>query len=96
MPGILFVAEPIVTVEFFGLARHRAGRAELSVPGRTVAELARGVEATCPRLGVLLSEHGTLSPQYLFSIDGNRFTDDAGTIVPVGGRLLILGADAGG
>jgi sulfur-carrier protein len=90
------VGEPTATVELFGLARHRAGRAELTVTGRTIAELARRVGAECPGLGGLITDHGLLSGQYLFSLDGERFIDDPAVVVPTGSRLLILGADAGG
>jgi molybdopterin converting factor small subunit len=42
-----------VVVEFFGMVRHRAGRAELSVRAATVRELLDAVSASCPRLADL-------------------------------------------
>ena len=89
------MAEPTVTVELFGLARHRAGRAELAVRGRTVGDVAQQVASDCPGLGSLIAG-GVLSRQYLFTLDGDRFIDDPAAVVPAGSRLLILGADAGG
>jgi len=85
-----------VTVEFLGMARHRAGRPEVRVRARSVAELLRAVMAECPRLDGLLSNTGALSRHYLISFDGERFVDDPAEAVPVGGRVLILGADPGG
>jgi molybdopterin converting factor small subunit len=90
------MAEPRVTVELLGLARHRAGRAEVIVAGRTVADLLRAVVRACPGLGGILQEDGRVSRQYLVSLDGERFIADPGVDVPAGGRLLILGADPGG
>ena len=85
-----------VTVEFLGMARHRAGRAGLCAGGRTVAEVLRSVGDQCPGLTGLVSETGDLSRQYLVSFDGERFVDDPAEPVPLGCRVLILGADAGG
>jgi hypothetical protein len=90
------MAESRVTVELLGLARHRAGRAEVLVAGRTVAELLRAVGRACPGLGGILQDDGQVSPQYLVSLDGERFVADPAVAVPAGGRLLILGADPGG
>jgi molybdopterin converting factor small subunit len=90
------VTVPVVTVEFLGMARHRAGRSELSAAGRTVAELLVAVVRACPKLGGLFTESGAVSRQFLISIDGQRFTDDPNEVIPTGCRLLIFGADAGG
>lgn len=88
-------AEPVL-VEFFGTARARARRADLCAVGRTVADILGDVMARCPGLAGLLTEDGRLSRRYLVSFDGERFADDPDEPVPIGCRLLILGADAGG
>lgn len=85
-----------VTVELFGIARHRAGCSMLIAEGRTVSDLLRAVVRACPRLDELLAADGTLSRRYLVSIDGERFVADPNEEIPAGSRLLILGADAGG
>jgi hypothetical protein len=90
------VDEPPVTVEFLGMARHRAGCAELSAAGRTVGDLLGAVMAQCPRLTGLVSDTGELSRHYLISLDGERFVSDTADPVSPGCRLLILGADPGG
>jgi sulfur-carrier protein len=94
--GILSANIPRVTVELFGIARHRAGLAELFAEGRTVGQLLQAVALTCPGLRGLMNADGTLSRQYLVSVDGERFVADPDEEFPSGSRLLILGADAGG
>jgi sulfur-carrier protein len=84
-----------VTVEFFGVPRLRAGRAELHVPAGTAGEVLAAVEQACPGLGGLIRA-GRLSPFYLLSIDGRSFVADLGQQVGPGERLLLLSADAGG
>ena len=41
----------MVTVEFFGVPRQRAGRAELTVSANTIAEVLAAVRARLPRIG---------------------------------------------
>jgi molybdopterin converting factor small subunit len=84
-----------VTVEFFGIPRHRAGRAELAVPAGTVAELLAAIERACPALAGLVRD-GRVSPHYLLSLDGRRFLTDLQQPVRPGERVLLLSADAGG
>lgn len=90
------MTQSTVTVELLGLARHRAGRAEVSAVGRTVGELLRSVRGACPGLRDLLAADGSVSRHYLVSVDGERFVDDPTESLPAGSRLLILGADPGG
>jgi hypothetical protein len=85
-----------VTVELLGMARHRSGRSELTVPGHTVADIAHGVVMACPALAGIISAEGVLSRHYLFCLDGGPFIDDPTITIPAGCRLVIFGADAGG
>jgi molybdopterin converting factor small subunit len=84
-----------VTVEFFGVPRLRAGRAELTVEARTVAEVLAAVERACPGLAGLV-QAGRLAPHYLLSINGQRFVTDGADPLKPGERVLLLSADAGG
>jgi len=86
----------LVTVEFYGVPRQRAGRAELSVAARTVAELLEAVERACPGLAGLRRPDGRLAGHYLLSIDGRQFVTDVGQELRTGDRVLLLSADAGG
>ena len=94
--GILSADRASVTVELFGVARQRAGRAELMAEGRTVGALVKNVVHSCPGLANLLNADGSLSRQFLVSVDGERFIGNLDEEFPAGSRLLILGADAGG
>jgi molybdopterin converting factor small subunit len=85
-----------VTVEFFGIPRQRAGRPELAVPQGTVADVLADIEKACPGLAGLLQSDGRLSPHYLLSINGRRFTTGLEQRLAPGDRLLLLSADAGG
>jgi hypothetical protein len=85
-----------VIVEFYGIPRLRAGRAELAVsPGSASVVLAE-VVARCPGLSDLLTAEGRLSPHYLLSLDGGAFVTTLAEELPAGTRLLILSADPGG
>ncbi len=86
----------LVTIEFYGIPRQRAGRAELTVPAGTVTELLTSVERACPGLAGLRQADGRLSPHYLLSIDGQQFVADVDQALRPGERLHLLSADAGG
>jgi molybdopterin converting factor small subunit len=85
-----------VTVEFYGVPRQRAGRAELTVTAGTVAEVLAAVEAACPGLAGLRRPDGRLAPHYLLSVEGRQFVTDARQPLRPGDRVLLLSADAGG
>lgn len=90
------MSEPTVIVELFGIVRQRAGTAEVAAHGGTIGELLQSVGRVCPKLDDLFAADGSLSRRYLVAIDGERFTLDPTESIPVGARVLILGADAGG
>jgi molybdopterin converting factor small subunit len=87
---------PTITVEFFGVPRQRAGRAELTVAATTLAQVVEAIEKACPRLMGLRGMDGRLAKHYLLSVDGQRFVRDFSEELPSGSRLLLLSADAGG
>jgi hypothetical protein len=86
----------LVTVEFYGVPRQRAGRAEMPIMAGTVAELLAVVERDCPGLAGLRRSDGRLAAHYLLSIDGRQFVTDMGQVLRPGDRVLLLSADAGG
>ena len=89
-------ARPVVTVEFYGVPRQRAGRAELEVAARTIGELLEAVEHACPGLAGLRRPDGRLTAHYLLSVEGRQFVSDVRQEVRPGDRVLLLSADAGG
>jgi molybdopterin converting factor small subunit len=84
------------TVEIFGVPRQRAGCAEATVHGETVATILAELELGFPGLRGLRCPDGSLSPHYLLSLDGVRFLTDPNERLEPGSRLLLLSADAGG
>jgi molybdopterin converting factor small subunit len=92
------MSEPagLVTVEFYGVPRQRAGRAELAVAARTVGDLLEAVERACPGLTGLRRPDGRLAAHYLLSVEGRQFVTDVRQEVQPGDRVLLLSADAGG
>ena len=90
------MSAPAVTVEFFGVPRLRAGRKELTVSAVTAGEALAAVMDACPTLTGLREPDGRLAPQYLLSLDGERFLTDLAEPLRPGDRLLLLSADAGG
>jgi molybdopterin converting factor small subunit len=83
-----------VKVEFYGLARLRAGRAELWVEANTLGAALAAADAACP--GLRCVRDAAVSSEYLVSLGGTRFTGDLSERLPAGGCVLLLGADAGG
>jgi hypothetical protein len=84
-----------VVVEFYGIPRQRAGRANLAVQARTIAEALQAAERACPPLAGLMQQ-GTLAPHLALSIDGRVFTHELERRLTSGERILLMSADAGG
>lgn len=90
------VADPeLVTVEFYGIPRRRAGRAEVTVRAGTVAEVLLAAARVCPGIANLIEEQAT-RPHCLLSINGQRFVSDLQERLRPGDHVLLLSADVGG
>ena len=85
-----------VTIEFYGVPRQRAGRAELAVEADSARTALVRIAEACPGLGPLLGPGGELLPQYRLAIDAERFLIDLSEPLSAGTRLLLMSADAGG
>jgi sulfur-carrier protein len=89
-----------IRVEFFGIARQRAGRAALDIElgddaptlGRVLAAIGRDV----PEFARDCLASGTLVSTLAANLDGRQFVSDPTTPIHDGQALLILSADAGG
>jgi molybdopterin converting factor small subunit len=85
-----------VRVEFYGVVRHRAGIAGLTVSGETLGDVVRAIRAACPALASICRADGRLETGTLANLDGLRFVTDPDTPIRQGGVVLILSADVGG
>ena len=93
--------EPMaIRVEFFGIARQRAGVSELSLElpagEARFADALRALASKLPALGQELVVDGRLHDSLTANLDGARFVSDPATPIRDGQCLLILSADAGG
>jgi len=87
---------PVVTIEFYGIPRARAGRKDVVVSAATAGEALAEASKECPNLAGLFQSDGRLSPHYLLSLDGQCFVTDLAHVMHSGDRLLLLSADVGG
>ena len=88
-----------IHVEFFGVARQRAGVAAVEIPAVGPIRLAAVLALLSERFPALADEcieSGRLRRGYIGNIDGNRFVNASDTSLEVGSTLLIMPADAGG
>jgi molybdopterin-guanine dinucleotide biosynthesis protein A len=92
----LVLGAPRVVVEFFDVARLRAGRASCDVRAANLGEAVVAAAAECPGLAVDVVRGGALSPHFRANLRGERFIDDPATPLRDGDRVLLLSAQAGG
>lgn len=89
-----------VRFEFLGLARQRAGRAdiELRLEGgpTSLAEVLDALAQQLPELGRELWTEGRLAAHWTLCLDGAVFVRNPATPVRDGQCLWVMSADAGG
>ncbi len=88
-----------IHVEFFGVARQRAGVAAVDIPAGGPLRLATVLALLSERFPALADEcfeRGRLRRGYICNVDGNRFVNASETSLDAGSTLLIMPADAGG
>jgi len=90
------MSEPSIRVEFYGIARQRAGVAEINLNAETLATACRRLRERLPAFAESCLQGDALKPGYLASINGRTFTTDPETTLTPGDSLLILSSDAGG
>jgi sulfur-carrier protein len=92
----------LVTVEFFGIPRQRAGLAvlEVSLPDcegfATLADILKVLAAELPGFARDCVMENRLREGYIANVSGQRFIADPAAKITQGDTLLILSADAGG
>lgn len=87
---------PPVRVEFFDVARIRAGVASADVTGATLGEALAAAARALPGLVPGIVRDGALAPQVRASLGGERFVEDPLTPLVPGDAVLLLSAQAGG
>jgi molybdopterin converting factor small subunit len=86
-----------ITVEFYGVPRERAGKAEATVTGAgRLGDVLVELGASLPRWAETCLEGDRLRPGYVANVNGERFISDPDIALWPGDRLLIMAADAGG
>lgn len=86
----------MVRVEFYGMARQRAGVTSLDVQAANLQEVFAALNRQLPHFADVCLHNGRLRPDYLANINGRQFTSDLNTSLEDGDAVLILSADAGG
>lgn len=88
-----------IRVEFFGVARQRAGTAAAVVPVEgavTLGFLLGWLAREFPQWADECLEGDRLRPGYIANVDGDRFVRDVAQRLEDEACLLIMSADAGG
>lgn len=84
-------------VEFFGVARLRAGMEKVELQGaRSLADALKALEDHVPALVPTVIEHGRLQPFYALAVNGTIVPKASEWALSPGDALMILSADAGG
>lgn len=86
----------MVTIELYGVARLRAGRTEVEVEARSLAEALAALGAACPVLVPAVVAGERLAPSWMVALNGAQITADPATPLADGDRLVLVSADAGG
>lgn len=85
-----------VDVEFYGMARQRAGVESIRVQAGTLREVLRSLGERLPGFAEDCLKDGRLKSGYLANVNGRAFTSDPTTPLSDGDCVLILSTDTGG
>jgi len=85
-----------VRVEFYGIARRRAGVESMDVDAACLSEMVDRLTACLPQLAESCFDGQRLRSGYLANINGRNFTSDPDAPLKDGDCVMILSADAGG
>lgn len=86
----------MITIEFFGVPRLRAGRRSVSVDASTLAAALGELRRVCPALGGSVVVGERIHPAYRLCLNDREFVADPQTQLADGDVLLLLAADVGG
>ncbi|MCA9075357.1 MAG: MoaD/ThiS family protein [Planctomycetaceae bacterium] len=85
-----------ITVEFFGLARKRAGVASIEIDAHTIGTAFDVLESLLPKWADACLDDGHLKRSFLANVNSRTFVNDRNQPLQDGDHLLILAADVGG
>jgi len=85
-----------VTVEFFGIARQRAGAARVEIDAANIGEAFDRLTLEYPRWADACLADGRLKPLFLANLNSRTFVTNRNQRLRDGDHLLILAADVGG
>lgn len=85
-----------ITVEFFGIARKRAGLASIEIDAESVGAALDILARRLPHWADACLDQGHLKKSFLANINGQAFVRDREHWLDDGDHLLILTADVGG
>ena len=83
-------------MEFYDVARARAGTDRIEVEAATLAEALAESARRCPGLVPDIVKDGALCPHWRASLNGREFVVDPATPLEPGDCVLLLSALAGG
>ena len=86
----------MIRVEFFDVARARAGTASVDVEASTLDEALRAAAAACPGLVPEIVQDGRLAEHWRASLNGREFLEAGDAPLEPGDAVLILSALVGG
>jgi molybdopterin converting factor small subunit len=86
----------MITIEFFGVPRLRAGTRCIRLEAESLATALRGLAGLCPGLDGPVIAGESLHPAYSVCLNGDRFVTDPATPLAEGDVLLLMSADVGG
>jgi len=90
------IVRRVVRVELFGVARLRAGQAEVQVEAHTLREALSALGRACPALEPSIVHDGRLAPGWLVALNGAQITADSEASLETGDVVVLVSADAGG
>jgi molybdopterin converting factor small subunit len=85
-----------VAVEFFGIARARAGVSRTTAQGQCLGDVLAELVARYPALAESCIDGRQLRPHCAANLGGQRFVSEPETPLSEGDTVLLLSADAGG
>ena len=86
----------MISIEFYGIPRLRAGTPVIRLQADTVGEALQELGRVCPALENLVLKESVLHRAYQLSLNGEQFITDPTMSLRDGDVLLLLSADAGG